>query len=271
MLLLLRAPYFVFLRCPPQKKEDLEQEEEYAVERLCSWLARVQGADPLLDEALDDAQREFLLSYRLPEPGADSTHSAAPPRQYILPQRTPRNGGAGDAGANGGCAALAAAGEPSRGHSEEAEAVNDPELQAMLRAVSVQLATGSRVGLAAVGPCCEAGSPVCQRCGGTRGDACGLVRPACLSALPSSLASLPPHPFPTLLCSWRTGKDLTSSVLRSSPTGGRCRRWLWRCCASGGWWAGWACRRTACAASWRTWRKRTTPTTRTTTACTLRT
>lgn len=132
-----------------QRKEDLDQEEEYAVERLCSWLARVQGADPVIDAALDDAQREFLLSYRLPEGGGDAVPGApdaAPQRQFILPQRTPRGGAAADGGGGGGtngngCGAGAAAlaGEVSRASSEEAEALgNDPELQEVLRAVSAK-------------------------------------------------------------------------------------------------------------------------------------
>ncbi|PRW56816.1 3, 5 -cyclic phosphodiesterase pde-4 [Chlorella sorokiniana] len=125
-----------------KRKEDLTADEEYAVERLCSWLARVQGADPLLDEALDDAQREFLLSYRLPAPEADTpgggrrSIARTAPRQYILPARsgarTPR-------GSCGSAADLAAAGgEPSRHSSEEGEALlgtNDPEVERMLRAL----------------------------------------------------------------------------------------------------------------------------------------
>lgn len=122
------------------------------MERLCSWLARVQGADPLLDAALDDAQREFLLSYRLPEGGGDAAApgapAAAPQRQFILPQRASRSGSAGASagsaaaaadGSNGnGCDACATlAGDVSRASSEEVEAgVNDPELQEVLRTVS---------------------------------------------------------------------------------------------------------------------------------------
>ena len=117
----------------PQKKEELDQDEEYAVERLCSFLARVQGAgDPLVDDSLlDETQREFLLSYRLPTcVEADSASSpGVAARQYILPHRNARGGG-------DGCGACSA--EPSRASSEEAEPLNhaDPELQELLRAVS---------------------------------------------------------------------------------------------------------------------------------------
>lgn len=114
------------------------------MERLCSWLARVHGADPLLDEALDDAQREFLLSYRLPAPEADTpgggsrrSIACTAPRQYILPARSGARTPRGSCGSAADLAA-AAAGEPSRHSSEEGEALvdaNDPELQRMLRAV----------------------------------------------------------------------------------------------------------------------------------------
>jgi hypothetical protein len=120
----------------PQRKEELDQDEEYAVERLCSFLARVQGAgDPLADDSLlDETQREFLLSYRLPTcVEADSASSpGVAARQYILPHRNARGGGGGDGG-GGACSA-----EPSRASSEEAEPLNptDPELQELLRAVS---------------------------------------------------------------------------------------------------------------------------------------
>ena len=155
-----------------QRKEDLTSDEEYAVERLCSWLARVHGADPLLDEALDDAQREFLLSYRLPAPEADTpgggrrSIARTAPRQYILPARsgarTPR-------GSCGSAADLVApGGEPSRHSSEEGEALlgaNDPEVQQMLRAVSVPAAwllqwvllPGTHM------PCCRQRPAVCRR------------------------------------------------------------------------------------------------------------
>lgn len=96
------------------------------MERLCSWLSRVQGADPLVDDVLDETQREFLLSYRLPEAATDSTPGGRPRqpgRQYILPHRTPRSDGL-------------LSSEPSRASSEEVEAVNDPELQEQMRAVS---------------------------------------------------------------------------------------------------------------------------------------
>lgn len=121
-----------------QRKEDLNSEEEYAVERLCSWLAQVQGTVPFLDDALDDAQREFLLSYRLPEAEADSTPGGGGGggRQYILPQRTPRGGSAGVLPELAGNGVEGA--HSSRACSEELEAVNDPELQEVLRAVSQQ-------------------------------------------------------------------------------------------------------------------------------------
>lgn len=136
-----------------RKKEDLDSDEEYAVERLCSWLSRVGGADPLLDEVLDETQREFLLSYRLPEAEADSTpggRQRSRNRQYILPERQPRNA----AGSGGGSGANSAAGSgtlpslpllpegsgcgcetPGRGCSEDAEADKDPALQEQLQAL----------------------------------------------------------------------------------------------------------------------------------------
>ncbi|KAL4444281.1 hypothetical protein ABPG75_012018 [Micractinium tetrahymenae] len=137
-----------------RKKEDLDSDEEYAVERLCSWLLRVGGADPLLDEVLDETQREFLLSYRLPEAEADSTPGGRQRlrnRQYILPERLPRNassaaaptGNGGGSGVNsaGGSGSLPSLPEgsacgcetPGRGCSEDAEAINDPALQEQLQ------------------------------------------------------------------------------------------------------------------------------------------
>ncbi|KAL4441504.1 hypothetical protein ABPG77_002008 [Micractinium sp. CCAP 211/92] len=136
-----------------RKKEDLDADEEYAVERLCSWLSRVGGADPLLDEVLDETQREFLLSYRLPEAEADSTPGSrqrSRNRQYILPERLPRNAASG-AGSGAGSGVNSAAGSgslpalqegnscgcetPGRGCSEDAEAANDPALQEQLQAL----------------------------------------------------------------------------------------------------------------------------------------
>lgn len=134
------------------------------MERLCSWLSRVGGADPLLDEVLDETQREFLLSYRLPEAEADSTpggRQRSRNRQYILPERQPRNA----AGSGGGSGANSAAGSgtlpslpllpegsgcgcetPGRGCSEDAEADKDPALQEQLQAVS-GLAGALRAGI----------------------------------------------------------------------------------------------------------------------------
>jgi hypothetical protein len=109
-----------------QRKEDLDEDEEFAVERLCSWLSRVHGADPLAaDDVLDETQREFLLSYRLPDSaGADASPGRSPNgRQYILPQRPPR------------LSEGMVSPEASRASSEEAEAINDPELQEQLRQV----------------------------------------------------------------------------------------------------------------------------------------
>ena len=131
-----------------QRKEELDGDEEYAVERLLSWLSRVGGADgnPLLDEVLDETQREFLLSYRLPESEADSTPGGSAQqrsRQYILPARTPRGSSlpslaAAPAGVSGGMPAADAPGlpdVPSRASSEEVEADGSPELAEMLRKV----------------------------------------------------------------------------------------------------------------------------------------
>ena len=168
------------------------------MERLCSWLARVHGADPLLDEALDDAQREFLLSYRLPAPEADTpgegrrSIARTAPRQYILPAR---NGARTPRGSCGSAADLAAAGgEPSRHSSEEGEALlgaNDPEVQQMLRAVSKLLCGGHQ-----------------RRCKTWPLILFGSRHPLCSSCrVPPTTAWLPPRlsaqPAPLLLLSLR--------------------------------------------------------------------
>ena len=73
-----------------QNKDDLDADEEAAVERLCSWLSQggVLQHDGDGDDdasALDETQREFLLSYRLPA-GANGG-ACVSRRHYILPQR----------------------------------------------------------------------------------------------------------------------------------------------------------------------------------------
>lgn len=199
-----RRPQAAWLRPLPacaarlQKKEDLDADEEYAVERLCSWLSRVGGADPLLDEVLDETQREFLLSYRLPEAEADSTPGSrqrSRNRQYILPERLPRNAASG-AGSGAGSGANSAAGSgslpalqegntcgcetPGRSCSEDAEAANDPALQEQLQAVSCRAGDpdftvlterlrsqrGGRPAGWHCGPFCLDGALVAHRAGG---------------------------------------------------------------------------------------------------------
>ena len=166
------------------------------MERLASWLARVQGADPLLDEALDDAQREFLLSYRPPEDGAE--------RQYILPLRSAR--GAGSAAATpDGAGPCGPGGELQRWPSVEAEAFNDPELQDALRAVRAR-----GLGRRRRQPRQQAVN--CRR-PSMRRSSCrrSLLVPAaarCSLPPPNRRSPLPPRPAR----SWRTGRVLTCSA-----------------------------------------------------------
>mgnify|MGYP001121122773 FL=1 len=50
-----------------QRTEPLDAEEEFAVERLCSWLSKGVGEDTVpspLESLLDDSQRAYLLSFR---------------------------------------------------------------------------------------------------------------------------------------------------------------------------------------------------------------
>lgn len=71
------------VRCTrAQAGEPLDQEEDFAVERLCSWLSRVEassGGEEVpgnLEHLLDESQRAYLLSFR--------ARSDSARRQYIL-------------------------------------------------------------------------------------------------------------------------------------------------------------------------------------------
>ncbi len=60
-----------------QNNEQLEQEEEFAIEKLSSWLCGVENTFPEnLESLLDESQRAYLLSFR---DRSDSTR-----RQYVV-------------------------------------------------------------------------------------------------------------------------------------------------------------------------------------------
>ena len=144
-----------------QRKAELDAEEAAAVERLCSWLSQGmlhQGDDDDGDDddasALDETQREFLLSYRLPA-GADGGACGAR-RQYILPQRAARHqqhqqqqqqqqqdgdggyidDGSGDMRRGVGESGRGAAAAATLSHSDVGgEAADDPQLLEQMQAV----------------------------------------------------------------------------------------------------------------------------------------